>query len=79
MSSEFDEIIERFDKLSPAEREELLDRLEDHQLPATYGKALSQSLLDAFKKRGMVGSIKDAPPDWSSNSKYMEGFGQNDQ
>jgi len=75
MASEFDEILERFDKLSPEQREKLIDKLEQHQLPTTNGTSSNQSLLDAFQKRGMVGSIKDAPPDWSSNPKYLEGFG----
>ncbi len=78
-SGKFDEILERFGKLSRTEREELIDKLEQHQVPANNGTPSDQSLLDAFQKRGMIGSIKDAPPDWSSNPKYLDGFGQHDQ
>jgi hypothetical protein len=29
-----------------------------------------------FNDHGMIGSITDVPEDWSTNPKYMEGFGQ---
>ena len=73
---EFDEILKRFDKLSRDKREELIDRLEQRQTADANGGPPGRTLGDAFNERGMVGSIKDAPPDWSSNPKYMEGFGQ---
>ena len=72
----FDEFLQRFDQLSPDEREELLDKLEQRQATATNGDGKQRSALDGFKERGLLGSIKDAPPDWSTNPKYMEGFGQ---
>ena len=74
--NEFDEILKRFEKLNPEERDELIDQLEQRQATATNGVQAGRSLLDGFKERGMVGSIKDAPPDWSSNPQYMKGFGQ---
>jgi predicted DNA-binding antitoxin AbrB/MazE fold protein len=34
------------------------------------------TLFDVLNEVGLVGSIKDAPPDLSTNPKYMEGFGK---
>jgi predicted DNA-binding protein len=34
------------------------------------------SCLDIAKKVGLVGIWKNAPPDLSTNAKYMEGFGK---
>jgi len=34
------------------------------------------TLYEAMEKAGLIGCIKDAPPDLSSNPKYMEGFGK---
>ena len=74
--NDFDEIAERFDKLCPEERRELLDRLEQRHETAANGDQSGRSMLDGFKQRGLIGSITDAPPDWSTNPRYMEGFGQ---
>jgi len=35
-----------------------------------------QSAYDLAKRAGIIGMIKDAPPDLSTNPKYMEGFGR---
>jgi predicted DNA-binding antitoxin AbrB/MazE fold protein len=35
-----------------------------------------ETLYDVLSKDGWIGSIKDAPPDLSTNPKYMEGFGE---
>ena len=72
--SDFDNILKRFDKLSPEEREELIERFERQQATAPNGGS-GRSALDGFKERGLLGSITDAPADWSTNPKYMEGFG----
>lgn len=74
--NEFDEILERFEKLDPEKRDELIDQLEQRQATTTNSEHADRTLLDGFKERGMVGSIKDAPADWSMNPRYMEGFGQ---
>lgn len=76
--NEFDDILKKFDKLTPKEREELIDRLERRQATANNGGQAGRSVLEAFKSRGLAGSIEDTPPDWSTNPKYMEGFGKND-
>lgn len=79
-TSDFDEILKQIDQLSGEQREELISRLE--QTRNTIGQAngrSTESLLDVFEKRGIVGSIKDAPADWSSNPDHMNGFGEDDQ
>ena len=77
MSTEhFDEILKRFEELSPAERERLLNQLEQCQAKDRNGRNPPRNLFEAFNERGLIGSIKDAPSDWSTNSKYMEGFGK---
>ena len=64
-------------KSSGSKREELLELLERNNSTVTNGDAVSgRSLLDAFQTGGLVGSITDVPADWSTNPKYMEGFGQ---
>ena len=35
-----------------------------------------ESFYDAAVRVGLLGSIDDAPPDLSTNRKYMEGFGR---
>jgi len=34
------------------------------------------NLYELLDKAGLIGCIKDAPPDLSTNPKYMEGFGK---
>lgn len=77
MSTEpFDDILKRFEELSPEERESLLDQLEQRQAAERNGTDSTRTLFEAFNERGLIGSIKDAPSDWSTNPKYMEGFGK---
>ena len=76
--NDFDEIVKRFDKLSREERAELIERLQQRSI--AVGEMMPrrpESLFDALNKTGMAGSIKGTPPDWSSNPKYLEGFGKN--
>ena len=73
--SRFDDILKRFDELTPEEREQLIDELEQRRTTNSTEQP-TRSLLDAFNARGLIGSIKDTPPDWSTNPKYMEGFGR---
>jgi predicted transcriptional regulator len=35
-----------------------------------------ESVYDAMVRLGLLGCVKDGPPDLSSNPKYMEGFGR---
>ena len=77
MSTEpFGDILKRFDELSPEERERLFEQLEERQTTGRNTADSTRTLYDAFNERGLIGSIRDAPPDWSSNPKYMEGFGK---
>jgi predicted DNA-binding antitoxin AbrB/MazE fold protein len=34
------------------------------------------TLFELLDEAGLIGCIKDAPPDLSTNPKYMDGFGQ---
>jgi predicted DNA-binding antitoxin AbrB/MazE fold protein len=34
------------------------------------------TLFELLDKAGLIGCVKDAPPDLSTNPKYMEGFGK---
>ncbi|HEY3394271.1 MAG TPA: antitoxin family protein [Lacipirellulaceae bacterium] len=38
--------------------------------------ATEPTLYDILDEVGLIGCIKDAPPDLSTNPKYMEGFGK---
>ena len=73
--NDFNDILQRFDKLSRADRQELMNQLEQHQASTVNGVESSRSLFDALNERGMAGSIKKAPSDWSSNPSYLEGLG----
>jgi predicted DNA-binding antitoxin AbrB/MazE fold protein len=47
--------------------------------PATTSNGADDSdrtLFDVLNEGGWIGSIKDGPPDLSTNPKYMEGFGK---
>lgn len=35
-----------------------------------------ESVYDAMVRLGLLGCVKDGPPDLSSNPKYIEGFGR---
>lgn len=44
---------------------------------AKDGNGEKQKLFyDALQESGLIGIVKDAPPDLSTNPKYMEGFGR---
>jgi len=36
----------------------------------------TKSFYDVMLEDGVIGIVKDAPPDLSTNPKYMEGFGE---
>lgn len=42
------------------------------------GTSRRKSLYDALSERGILGSIKDAPPDLGTNPAYLESLGQDD-
>lgn len=35
-----------------------------------------ETVCDAMRRLGLLGSVKDGPPDLSTNPQYMEGFGE---
>jgi hypothetical protein len=70
-----EEFVKRFDKLTCQERDELLDQLEERRV-ALNEHLSERSALDGFKERGLLGSLKDAPPDLSTNPTHREGFGR---
>lgn len=78
-TGDFNEILKRVGELSAQQRAELIDKLERAQADTANGDPPSESLLDAFQRRGVVGSIQDEPSDWSSNPDHLEGFGNDDQ
>lgn len=75
-AGKFEEFFKQFDELTPEERERLLNELELRRAQRPQNGEKPKTLFDAFNARGMIGSIKDAPADWSTNPKYMEGFGK---
>ena len=36
------------------------------------------TLFELLDRAGLIGCVKDAPPDLSTNPQYMEGFGKSD-
>jgi hypothetical protein len=44
------------------------------EIPATA--AIGSSLFDRLAQDGLIGCLEGAPPDLSTNAKYMEGFGE---
>lgn len=72
----YDDILKRAkDQLTADEQRRLVDELSRHTTKSNNGTA-GRTLFDAFNDHGMIGSITDAPEDWSTNPKYMEGFGK---
>ena len=40
------------------------------------GRPARESCYDAFRRRRLIGMIKNAPPDLSTNRNYFRGFGR---
>jgi hypothetical protein len=49
-----------------------IERYVESNRPAVPG----ETCLDIARRLGIVGMIKDGPPDMSSNPKYLEGMGR---
>lgn len=77
MSTAMSEIIERFESLSSDEQQHVIELLRSKATHSTNDVHEGRTLFDAFNERGMIGSITDLPADYSTNPKYMEGFGEN--
>ena len=74
----YDEILRQFEGMSREERQQLLKIL-GRQYASDASSSNGRTLADSFRDFGMIGSITDAPADWSTNPKYMEGFGNDSQ
>ena len=63
--------------------------LRDHEIvslvvegvsPEASGPPIAEeTLFDVLNEAGLIGCVKDAPEDLSTNPKYMEGFGKSMQ
>lgn len=80
MATSFEEVLNDARGLSPEDQQKLVRELTDRpEPPASPKEGKPRTLYDALSERGIIGSITDAPPDLSTNPKYMEGFGQHAQ
>jgi hypothetical protein len=71
-------IVEKLRTLPPDKQQEALDFVEALQIKAHHPHVMQWesglSALDAARR--VMGEVGDAPPDLSTNPKYMEGFGE---
>jgi predicted DNA-binding antitoxin AbrB/MazE fold protein len=51
----------------------LIETVKDNHKESNYD---GSTLYESLDKAGLIGCVKDAPPDLSTNPKYMEGFGK---
>ena len=73
----YHDILKRaLEELNREERQRLIEELSNGTQRTDEPIAGGRSLYDALEERGMIGFMRDAPPDFSTNPKYMEGFGQ---
>ena len=55
----------------------LSEALRVYRLPSRHRSSQNgASLYDALSSDGLIGIVRDAPSDLSTNPKYMEGFGR---
>ena len=73
----FDEVLKQARSLSIQEQERLVRELSQPAAPPNVAE--HRTLYDALNARGLIGCLKDAPSDLSTNPIYMEGFGQDAQ
>lgn len=80
MAASFEKVLEDARRLSAEDQEKLVRELrEERRDSGSPPEGTPRTLFDALSERGIIGSITDAPPDLSTNPKYMEGFGQHAQ
>jgi hypothetical protein len=72
--SQYDIVLSQARLLSPEDQQRLIVALSEQ--PPRTDSSQPRSLYDALMARGLIGFMKDAPPDPSTNPKYMEGFEQ---
>jgi len=73
-----EDIFKRVDDLNSEQKEQLLQRLQSEAIAQNHDAA-GRTLFDVFNDFDMIGTIVDAPEDWSTNPKYMEGLGRDAQ
>lgn len=79
-SRSYAEVLEEAKGVSAEDQQRLIEALEQveptklEEKRAENGKVLT--LYDAMNERGLIGFMEDAPPNLSTNPKYMEGFGR---
>jgi hypothetical protein len=72
----FEQVLEQARTLTPEEQQQLVRELTQPKLRTHNPDGSIRTMYDAMAERGLIGFMKDAPPDLSTNPKYMEGFGQ---
>lgn len=72
----FDDVLRRARKLSPEQQRKLIEELTSAASPEDSSAPHGKTVGEALRERGLLGAMKDAPPDLGTNPKYMEGFGE---
>jgi hypothetical protein len=72
----FDDVLAQARQLASEDQQRLILEL---AAPESDNGGPQRSLYDALKARGIIGCLKDAPPDLSTNPKYLESLGQHGQ
>ena len=75
----FEHVLEQARSLSPEEQAKLVRELTMPKPRTHHPDGSVRTMYDALLEHGLIGCLKDAPPDLSTNPKYMEGFGQHAQ
>jgi hypothetical protein len=78
MSKSFEEVLEDSRNLSQDDQLKLTRELtKPHPAELQYNADGSiRTLYDALLERGLIGFVKDGPPDLSTNPNHIEGFGE---
>ncbi len=76
MAASFEDVLKHARSLSAVGQAKLIDELTNPNPRTVNADGSVRTLYDALSERGLIGFMKDAPPDLSTNPKYMEGFGQ---
>lgn len=79
MAGSFEEVLKNARSLSPEDQMKLIGELTSPTPQTLNADGSVRTLYDALSERGLIGFMKDAPPDLSTNPKYMEGFGQSSE
>ncbi len=80
-SKTYAEVLSEAKRLPPDDQRRLVEELtrsadKSSDTEASGDNDKVRTLYDALQARGLIGCLTDAPPDLSTNPKYMEGFGR---